>query len=122
MRRLFTTVRTNSAVSGTLPIPGPMARTDLPSDKLIQPRHSSRARSEIVPASVSGSGSVMYSIPREATMGKALAAVATVTKPAPARSAALAASAAAPVFPTEPGQNQDMAKTSLVSVGLVAAA
>src|SRR5437867_10064331 len=55
----------------------------------------------MAPESVSGSGSVMNSMPKLAMIGQALRAVATVTNPAPARSAAFAASAAAPVLPID---------------------
>ena len=47
-------------------------------------------------------------------MGSALLAVAIVTSPAPARSAALAAMAAAPVLPIETRQDQHMAEVALV--------
>src|SRR5688572_3944186 len=63
---------------------------------------ASWAFSATVRASVSGSGSLIASTRSEATTGCALAAVATVTSPAPARIAARAHSAAAPVLPTEP--------------------
>ena len=58
--------------------------------------------SAIVRVSVSGNGSLMASRISEATTGWALADVATVTRPAPARIAARAARAAAPVLPTDP--------------------
>ena len=90
-------------------------RTSLPATFPAAPAR--RARSEIVPASVSGSGSVMYSIPNAATMGRALAAVATVTSPAPARKAAIAASAAAPVLPTEPARISTWPKLPLWASG-----
>src|SRR5439155_636402 len=109
---LLTAARTISAVSGALPMPGPMARTDLPSTSLSS-RPPSSARSEIAPESVSGSGSVMNSMPRDATTGKALSAVATVTRPAPARNAARAARAAAPVSPTEPARIRTCPKVPL---------
>src|SRR5215472_13196401 len=54
------------------------------------------------PASVSGSASVMYSGCAAAIIGKTDSGVAMVTSPAPARSAALPAMIAAPVFPTDP--------------------
>ena len=65
-------------------------------------RMRSTAPAATVPSEFSSSGSVMYSAPSAATIGRQLAGVATVTSPAPDRSAAIAASAAAPVFPRDP--------------------
>ena len=58
------------------------------------PDRGRRARSSI--------GSVMYSGAIAATIGRQHAGVATVTSPAPDRSAPSAARCAAPVFPREP--------------------
>ena len=55
-----------------------------------------------VPSAVSSSASVMYSGPIAATIGWHAAGVATVTRPAPDRSAPTAARCAAPVLPREP--------------------
>ena len=54
------------------------------------------------PDPVTGSGSVISSGRPCATIGNAGAGVATVTRPAPATSAPVAARMAAPVFPTAP--------------------
>ena len=56
----------------------------------------------MVPASVSASGSVISSAAKPATVGSTDRGVATVERPAPARSAAIPAMAAAPDFPSEP--------------------
>ena len=55
----------------------------------------------------------MNSMPSDAMTGRALSAVATVTRPAPARNAARAARAAAPVFPTEPARIRTCPKVPL---------
>ncbi len=55
----FNTARTNSEVSGLREIPGPIAITVFRSNRAPQP--ASSARTPIVPASVSGSGSVITS-------------------------------------------------------------
>ena len=52
---LLTTVRTNSAVSGCAPMPGPTASTVFPATSLSK-CSASRARREMAPSSVSGSG------------------------------------------------------------------
>ena len=58
--------------------------------------------SAMLPRLVSGSGSVISSGAWDAISAMALSADATVTRPAPARSAAIPAIAAAPVLPREP--------------------
>ena len=70
----------------------------------------------MVPAEVSSSGSVMSSGIDAATMGIQLEGVATVTSPAPERSAACPAIAAAPLFPRDPRNDQDLAVVTLVGV------
>src|SRR5260370_1261583 len=62
----------------------------------------SRPASARLPAAVSGSASVMYSGACVATMGCCEAGAAIVQRPTPLRSAARAASTAAPVLPSEP--------------------
>ncbi len=56
----------------------------------------------MLPLAVAGSGSVIISGVCAATIGSTGSGVATVTSPAPARSAAHDASTAAPLFPTDP--------------------
>src|SRR5271157_3853473 len=96
-----TVSRTNSTVSGCLPIPGPIATT-----VMVEANCKSMPLladvTAMPPVSVSGSGSVISSAANAATFGSALLAVATVTSPAPARSAAIPAIAAAPDFPSDP--------------------
>ena len=74
-----------------------MATTVLPSASACR-----SALSAMLPDSVSRSGSVINSGACEAISAIALAADATVTNPAPARSAASPLIAAAPVLPREP--------------------
>src|ERR1700719_260938 len=63
----------------------------------------SRAASEAtVPDAVAGNASVMYSACAAATVASAGSGVASVTNPAPPRSAACPHNIAAPVFPTDP--------------------
>ena len=71
----------------------------------------------IVPAAVSSSGSVMYSGAIAATIGTHERGVATVTRPAPERSAPSAARCAAPVLPERAGDDQHAAEVALVRVG-----
>jgi hypothetical protein len=92
-------LRTTSVVSPSRPIPGPIATASRePASSTI----ASRAFRASVRAEVSGSGSVIASSTRLATIGCWLTGVATVTSPTPLRIAAIAPSAAAPVLPSEP--------------------
>ena len=63
------------------------------------------------------SGSVMNSGAIDATIGRHDTGVATVTRPAPERRAAIAARCAAPVLPREPGDDRDAAEVPLVRIG-----
>ncbi|HAM55271.1 MAG TPA: hypothetical protein DCQ64_07635 [Candidatus Rokubacteria bacterium] len=91
--------RISDWVSGSRESPGPSATASL---REASSRIRSLLLSDKLCADVSGSGSVMGSMPSAATMGCCEAGVAMVTSPAPLRRAARPASAAAPVFPTEP--------------------
>ena len=72
-------------------------------DVLLEIEDRARARQpRPFPSAVSSSGTVMYSAPIAATIGCALRGVATLTSPAPDRSAPTAARCAAPVLPREP--------------------
>ncbi len=77
--------------------PGPVRPRSRPR-RTPRGRHRSR-RPRRGRARLPASASVMYSAPSAATIGRHDAGVATVTRPAPDRSAASAASAAAPVLP-----------------------
>ena len=78
------------------------------------PERAPRARAR--PRQSPASASVMCSTPSVATMGCCEAGVATVTSPAPLRSAARAASAAAPGLAERAGDHEQMAETALVGV------
>ena len=74
-------------------------------------------RNRSCPSAVSSSGSVMYSGAIAATIGRHDAGVATVTRPAPDRSAPIAARCAAPVLPERSGDDEHAAEVALVGVG-----
>ena len=76
-----------------------------------------RRLKSMVPAGVSSSGSVMYSGAIAATIGTHDRGVATVTRPAPDRSAPIAARCAAPVLPERAGDDQHAAEVALVRIG-----
>ena len=78
-----------------------MARTDFPA-AIAAKCPESNERHETAPASFSGNGSVMSTGVALVTSGKTPAGTAAVTRPAPAWSAPSAASAAAPLFPSDP--------------------
>ena len=80
-------------------MPGPMATAVL---SMANVSRCSCACNESVRAAVSGTGNVMASRSFPSRTSLMLAGVATVTSPAPVRSAAVAAIAAAPVLPTDP--------------------
>ena len=71
----------------------------------------------MLPASVSSSGSVMISGWNPATVGSTDFAVATVDNPAPARSAAMPAIAAAPALPSDPPITSTCPKLPLCASG-----
>ena len=97
--RCFTRNWTSSAVSGWVESPGPTAiavRAWVKATIRSSPERAS------VRAFVSGIGIVIASSNFASSTSLTLLGVATVTRPAPTRRAALAAKAAAPVFPTDP--------------------
>ena len=71
----------------------------------------------MLPDSVSGSGSVISSGACDAISAIALSADATVTSPAPARSAASPAIAAAPVLPRDPATTSTWPNVPLCPAG-----
>ena len=94
---------TTSRLPFAVPIPGPMATASipLPSFPSINSKMRSIADDVKNPAS-SGSGSVIASVSLTSKTELRDYGTPTVTSPAPARSAPLAQSAAAPVSPGEP--------------------
>jgi len=72
----------------------------------------------MAPEPVAASGSVMISGRPAATIGSAAPGVATVTRPAPTRSAAVAARTAAPLLPTEPAMTSTCPKSPLCAPAL----
>src|ERR1700723_4378361 len=99
--RFPTTVRTNCRVSALVERPGPIASARLPF-RSVAKRLPSRHLAETVPAVVAAGGSVMISGVWAATIGSTGSGVATVTSPAPERSAAQDDRTAAPLFPSDP--------------------
>ena len=77
-----------------------------------QQQHNQKNAAATLP-SFSGSGAVMSSAASDATMGRQLAGVAIVTRPAPERSAAIPARNAAPVLPTDPATTVTRPKSPL---------
>ena len=92
---------TSRPVDRWVPVPGPMARQRL---SLSREAMVSQAVSSNAPSAVSGKPTVMASVTMVSSWGFSDFGMPTVTNPAPARMAAAAAMAAAPVFPGEPAR------------------
>ncbi len=105
---------TSARVEGSWPRPGPIT-TESRSPASWSSR--SMPASERLPEPVAGSGSVISSGRDAATIGRHGSGVATVTRPAPERSAPAAASTAAPVFPIEPATTSTWPKSPLCAPG-----
>ncbi len=99
IRNEATRPRTIPAVSGQRERPGPISATSKRPDAR---DNSSPAPFPRAPPGVSGSGSVIASVSFAAMTGTSERGAATVTRPAPERSAPAAARHAAPAIPVEP--------------------
>ena len=99
---------TSVSSAGERPSPGPTTVTSASNDS-----RSSIAPSVIRPASSSGIGHVMYSAPSAATTGTHDFGVATVTSPAPERSAPIADSTRLGL-PHQSGDDQHATELALV--------
>ena len=100
----------NRWVAGPWPRPGPIART---SRAMSSTRSTPSGSRPSASSAASSSASVMYSGPIAATTAWQLDGVATVTRPAPERSAPTAARCAAPVLPREPATISTRPKSPL---------
>ena len=107
--------RTSSTVSRWVPKPGPMAMLSaVRQARCISPR---ARRDRHLTFLTSGSGWVMASVILASSMSLRLLGTPSVTRPAPPLSAAFAASAAAPVSPTDPARIYTLPQSPLCASG-----
>ena len=98
--RYAANLRTTSPVASNLPRPGPMSTASFPSES--SRSLASASSPPMTPGTHSGTGTVMTSVVFISMRSAMLSGTASVTMPAPIRSAASDARYAAPVMPREP--------------------